>query len=246
MKFKKLLFYLCIIISVFVVYKIAFTGQVNYLVLGDYLSEGINPYGEVSFGYSDYLFDYLRDEDKLNDYINGFTSSDYEMSDIANDILVNKSILHDDLNINIRSALRESGLVTVSIGMNDFIKILDINNIETRVNNINLLKKEILSLVREYDELLSLIKKYAKGNIVVIGLYNPYQYLTDYKQDIDYLVKNANSLLSDVCKNHDINFVDLYDIFDGGLEYFPNPNSVYPTTQAHRKIFGKIRSCLKY
>lgn len=246
MKFKKLIFYLCIIISVFVIYKIAFTGKINYLVLGDYLSSGTNPYGEASFGYSDYLFEYLNGKNKLNEYVNEFSSSDYKISDIETDILVNKSIIHNGLNINIRSALRESELVTISIGMNDFIKILDINNIETRMENIDLLEKEILSLVSEYDELISLIKKYAKGDIVIIGFYNPYQYLTCYKSDIDYLVKEINSLVFDICENHGVNFVDLYDIFDKNLEYFPNPNSVCPTEISHKEIFDRVRFCLKY
>lgn len=244
MKVKKIVIYFCIVILTFLIYKFASNDKINYVALGDGLSKGINPYGEVSFGYSDYLSEYLKEKNKLNDYIVEFANSEYRISDVVNDITINKKVFHDDNNINIRSVLRESDLVTISMGFNDLEKLFNVNNIGTVLENKSLLEKEIVYIVNNYNDALILIRKYAKADIVVIGFYNPYQYVYTYKYEIDYYVKKLNSLLLKTCQKYNIKFVDLYGVFDNKLNYFPNPSSIYPTELGYKEIFKLIEKSL--
>lgn len=244
MKVRKIIFYVCIVVTTFLIYRVASNNKINYVTLGDGLSKGINPYGEVGYGYSDYLSEYLKKENNFKDYINEFADTDYRISDVISDIAVNKRVIHNDSNINIRSVLRESDLVTISIGFNDLIKIFSINNIGTVLENKTLLEKEILYIANKYDEVLTAIRKYAKSDIIVIGFYNPYQYLNTYKSDIDYYIKNLNSLILEICKKHNVKFIDLYNVFNGKLEYLPNPNSIYPTELGYREIFNIVKNSI--
>ena len=244
MKVRKIIFYVCIVITTFLIYRVSSNNKINYVTLGDGLSKGINPYGEVGYGYSNYLSEYLKKENNLKDYINEFTDTDYRISDVISDIAVNKRVMHNDSNINIRSVLRESDLVTISIGFNDLIKIFSINNIGTVLENKTLLEKEILYVANNYDAALTTIRKYAKSDVIVIGFYNPYQYLNTYKSDIDYYIKKLNSLILEICKKHNVKFIDLYNVFNDKLEYLPNPNSIYPTEHGYREIFNIVKNSI--
>ena len=86
MKLKKLLFYISIFLSVFLIYKVTFKDKVSYVALGDFLTEGINPYGQIDYSYSDFLADYFRSEDKLKSYTNEYSNKTYTIDDILKDI----------------------------------------------------------------------------------------------------------------------------------------------------------------
>ena len=85
---------------------------------------------------------------------------------------------------------------------------------------------------------------YAKSDVIVIGFYNPYQYLNTYKSDIDYYIKKLNSLVLEICKKHNVKFIDLYNVFNDKLEYLPNPNSIYPTELGYREIFNIVKNSI--
>ncbi len=108
MKVRKIIFYVCIVITTFLIYRVASNNKINYVTLGDGLSKGINPYGEVGYGYSDYLSEYLKKENNLKDYINEFTDTDYSISDVISDIAVMKRVMHNESIVNMRSVIRES------------------------------------------------------------------------------------------------------------------------------------------
>lgn len=234
-------------VTVFFIYK-TFQGtqsKINYIALGDSVAEGLSPYGEVGYGYPDYISDYLRKNDKLNFYTKGFAKSGYTTEDIKNDIENNKKIEVDNHTINIKESLRESDLVTITIGANNFIKSLSLDNFTTKLDDIKKTKKEIDKIGKEVEDLLITVKKYAKGKIILIGYYNPLPRITTYKNTIDELIKYSNNIYREMCEDLNIEYVDIFDEFDKNIDYLPNPFDIHPNIKGYEAIANKIIKVLK-
>ena len=244
MNIKKIMFYICIVLSVFVIYKVTFKNEINYVALGDSFALGINPYGEEGFGYTDYIRDYLADKDKLGYYTKSFSKKSQKIEDLYDDINNNKIIVENGNRYNIKNRLRESDLVTLSIGMDDFIQGMTLDGIISRLDDIDAQKKRIDEISHEFEKLLELIKMYAKGEIIVIGYYNPFPYLTSYKQEIDTLVEYSNKKFQQVCGKKDAYFIRISDYFKDRLDYLPNPFGINPTVLGYNEIFEQIKKVI--
>ena len=244
MKFKKLIFYILIILSVFLIYKLTYVEKENYVVLGDSLAVGQNPYGNEDYGYSDYLADYLLENNRLNSYISEFANRDYKINNILEDINNNKNVVSNGQKINIRSSLRESTLVTLSIGFNDFIELIDKPIVEKNSINKLKIKNNIDIVLNELDVLISSIKKYAKNDIYVIGYYNPYPYFETYRKDIEEVIEYADKGLEYICFENKVKFIKISDVFENKLEFFSNSLDRHPNISGYERIFIKIRDQL--
>lgn len=238
----KLFVFLGAIIAVFAIYKTFSkeSNKINYIALGDSVAEGMNSYGEIVYGYPDYISDYLKENERLTFYTKGFSKSGYTTENVKNDIENNKTIEVDGKKVNIKEALRESDLVTISIGANDFIKHLEIIDIPSKLTNLKESKKEIDAIGIKVKELLILIKKYAKNQIILVSYYNPLPALQSVKSEIDELIKYANNVYEDICDDLDITYVNVFDIFDGNDKYLPNPIDIHPTTEGYKEIANRI------
>ena len=84
----------------------------------------MNSYGIVDYGYPDYINDYLKEKNKLAFYTKEFSKSGYTIEDVKNDIDKNKVINVDNKKVYLKEALRESDIVTLTIGINDFLRKL--------------------------------------------------------------------------------------------------------------------------
>lgn len=239
MKIKKIIFYLFIIISIFLIYKFTFNNNINYVALGDDLAKGVNSYGHVSYGYFDYIYDYYNNLNRIGIGINDFASVNYKVRDIYNDINSNKSIKTNSGYVNIKSALRDSNLVTLSIGYNDFIDSIDTNS-----NDYVGAKYSIDQILINLEELLKLIKKYAKNKIIVIGIYNPYMGNKKNSDFIDYTLKYFNSQYKYICEKNNIYYVDIFLAISNKSKYLSNPLKPYPNILGYREIFKNIKKYL--
>jgi len=186
----------------------------------------------------------LQSHNKLRNYIDEYAKSEYKIQNIVDDINLNRTVKHNGSYINIKRTLRESDLVTLSIGINDFMSTINLNDIKDGFKNMALLKEEIDVIVKDFDELLLLIKKYAKGDIIVIGYYNPFPYLEDYKEDIDELVNYANTKYKSICEKNKVEFVDIFETFENRTDYLPNPFNIHPNIYGYQAIFDRIKPLL--
>lgn len=240
MKFKKILLLLLIIFLIFIVYKLGFDNKINYVALGDSISLGQGPYGEISYGYTDCIADYLENNHILKNYNKQYSKSGNKIEDIIDYINTDKTISFDE-NINIKRILRESDLVTISVGINDFLEEFNILNINNDLKGKDQLYKEIDKLSIEFEKMLILIKKYAKSNIIVVGYYNPYPNSTIYKNEIDKLVKYGNKIIKNISEKNKVQFIDIFSEFNNQKKYLPNPSDFHPNTSGYRAIFYKIK-----
>ncbi len=238
---KLVVFFLSLLI-VFGTYKIFSKNldKINYIALGDSIAEGMNSYGVIDYGYSDYISDYLNKNNRLDFYTKKFSKSGYTTRDVINDIENNKSVTINNKKVYLKEILRESNLVTLTIGANNFIKSFSLNYIEEMLKDIPKSKKEIDNVGKEIEEVIILLKKYAKGKIIVTGYYNPFPSLSRYKDELDNLIKYFNNIIEDICDEYDIIYVNIFDIFDKNSEYLPNTFNIHPSKKGYEEIAKKI------
>lgn len=233
---KKLFFYLFIFISIFLIYKLTFKYGINYVALGDSLSNGKSPYGNNNYGFTNYISDYLEEFNILNNFNSTFISNEYRINDIYNAIKFNDK--------NIKRLLRESDLVTITIGINDLFYDVNTDNMDVVLKNNRELNIKLNEIIYNYNNLLKEIRKYAKKDIIIIGYYNPFPYITNYKKEIDRLMIDFNNKCRNIAIENNIHYIDIFDIFDNNYKYLPNPFDMHPNNYGYKAIFDKIKTQL--
>lgn len=231
---KKILTFLIVILSVLLIYIGLKDKKIYYLSIGDSLSMGITPYNNFDYGYSDYIKDYLQEQNLLEVYVNS-GDNNKRITDIISDIENNINIIVDNKNKTFQNALIKADLITISIGNNDLLSNIKINEEFSIVD----LYDKFDQILIDYEKLFSLLRKYCKENIFILGLYN-----TINHDNIDDFFKYANSELKKLCDKYEIQFVDIYEEFNNN-SYFPNPNSKIPNKEGYKIISEKIKQMLK-
>ena len=115
-KILKLLILFSSIIFIYLIYNFTNNKNITYLALGDGLTLGENSYGGISYSYSDYFKDYLKQENMLKLYSKDYASKNKSIINLHNDILKNKEIKIDNITYNFKELLRESDIISLSIG----------------------------------------------------------------------------------------------------------------------------------
>lgn len=226
-KIKKLLIILPIItLSVFIIYSLFNSSKLIYIALGDSVAEGRNPYGEIGYGYTDFISDRLKEENKLEYYTKEYTKSGYKTEDILNQIKNNTKVKKD---------LRESDLVTISIGANDFLSYVDKNNLS--VDSIKKLKDIAINVMPRIDNCIKEVRKYAKGQLIIVGYYNPIPFLFNTNmKDLENLFSYVDDEYNKIAKKYDAIYISNYNLFKKNTDFLPNPLDIHPNIEGYRAI----------
>ena len=233
------------IISLFIIYFtyglfIKQNSKIIYIPLGDSIAEGMTPFHSIDYGYTDYISDYLNKNDKLSFYTKKYTKSGYTIENVKRDINDNKVIEIDNKKYYLKELLRESDLVTITIGANDFIKGMSIDDIPVKLLDIKSVKKEVDSIANRFKELLVLIKKYAKNEIIVTGYFNPLPRLSLSKDRINEVVKYYNHLIEEICDDLDVTYIDIFNVLENNPDVFSNPLDIHPNKKGYELIAKEI------
>ena len=213
-KHIKLIVLIIVCLLIYLIYYGIGNKNITYITLGDGYSIGINPYGSKNYGYNDYLKNYLEENNRLYKYYGDYSYNDAMIKDIYKDILLNESEEKE----NIKRALRSSNLLTLSVGLNDLIYKLSINEKYSEDEIIN-------NIVMDLDKLIDEIKKYYKSKIYLIGYYNC----------SNLPVKKLNLKYKEYSKDNNIVFIN-----PKNNNYCDNPNSNYPNITGYKNIYNKL------
>jgi len=220
---KKILFFIIIIICIYFIYQVN-NNRLDYMDIGDSSSLGINSYGNKTYGYNDYIKNYLETNNFLNSYNNIFSKSKYRISELNNDIINNKDVIYNNRTYNIRKSLRETDLLTIFIGMDEVIDLINRNN-----------TSEIDNLINNMDNLIKNIKLYCKNKIILIGYYNPYDNIDLYK-----LFSYISDKYIEIAKKYNIIYVDINNIVSNDKTILPNKNDYHLTSKGYLKISNRV------
>lgn len=218
---KKIIFTIILFLSCYLIYTLTNNNNLNYVTLGDSLSKGVTPYFANGYGYSNYIVDYLKKNNKLNSYNDDFTGVDYRITDLINLININ----YETNNQTINQAIHSADIITISIGMQELYYKINTNdtNIYTYIDK----------MLEDTEELFRLIRKNNNKKIYMLGYYNT----KNTNQD---LFNYANIKLKEICQKNKITYIDTQSIFYKNTTYFENPNSFNPNLQGYYKIYEKI------
>ncbi len=242
-KLKKIIFFFFLCIIIFIMYCLFKSNKLIYISLGDSLALGKTPYKSIGYGYSDYVKDYLEDNNKLKFYTKDFAQEGYRITDVLNDITLNKKIKIGKNHEGIKTILRRSNLVTLSIGSNDIFYKTDNNILDTDTDEIN---KYIDEVIKDYDELLDELTKYFKGKLILIGYYNPYinrssENVRDLSQSFVYI----NDYMEKLALKYDAEYVNIYEVFIENPGFLPNYKDIHPSTEGYKQIANLIIDKIK-
>jgi lysophospholipase L1-like esterase len=219
--------------------------RISYVALGDSLAVGQNPYGQISYGYTDYVADYIKGKGKLGFYTKKFAISGYRITDLINDINQNKVVKIDNKKLTIKNALIKADVITLSIGTNELFYKLGINNMDIAYYNEQNLKKYVDEVAIDMEKLVNLVRKYCKEDIILIGFYNPLWHMRkNYAKDLDYVFIYANKKLKQISKKYDMYYIDIHKLFEQNNEYLPNPLDINPSNEGYSAIARKINDII--
>ena len=187
---KKILIIMLIIILTILIYNIFKDSKIYYVSISDNTITDYN----LSYGYKDYIKDYLEELNKLEKYIDIY-DEDMRITDMTRNIEDNT--IYEDKNI--QNILIKADLLTISLGYNDIIN-------KIKLYNSYDMYKYVDSYLLDLDSLLKIIRKYDKEQIIMIGYYNPYE--DTYDSFINYINEKVKSL----CENYNIKYLDISDM----------------------------------
>lgn len=226
-KHYKLIIFLLVIFVIFLIYKENHNHYFNYTSLGDGYALGINSYSEIDYGYSDYIKDELLTDKRLKLYTKYFSKKDQSIEHLYESITTNEKITIDSMEINLKQTLRESNLITMTIGLNDLIYHVAITPEMSEYQ----LNKIIEEIDNNLNKLIKEIKKYYPKTIYIIGYPNiPIEniYIKEGIDKLNELYQNTKGITyiatTDVIYNSD----------------FLNPNNIYPSKEGYKKIADKV------
>lgn len=214
---KKVFLILILFLSCYFIYNKTIDEKKYFLTIGDSLSKGINEYGVVSYGYNDYIKDYLKSNNNLEEYNKVFTDNDYWISDVLKLLSYNEKKENTSLN----RLIKKADIITISLGMNELYYKLEKNN-----ENIY---TYIDSMINDYSKILDYINKFHHDRVYILGYYN----ITGKNNDIfDY----ANFELKKLINRYNYIYIELSSIFDNNPNYFLKENNFIPNNKGYEKI----------
>lgn len=240
-KAKKLIVLIIIFLLVFTIYVLNVDKKIYYVALGDSLAAGQNPYGQIGYGYSDYVNNYLKENKLLKTYTNDYAETGYRITDILNDIKNNKKITIDNHEEGIKTILNKSDLVTLSIGTNDIFYKLGSQGLNINLDDKDSINKYINETLQDFEKLIIEIQKYFKEDLIVVGYYNPLAPISsEYARELEPQFELLNTSVKKLSEKYDFHFVEIYEIFKENPDYLPNPSDIHPSNKGYQVIASNI------
>lgn len=206
---KKILLILFLFLSCYIIYAKTYDDKKFYLAVGD----------GITAGYNDIIINYLDNLDILKEYNNSFINKDYRIKDLIRVIKYNEEMNINNKSVSIHYLLKESDIITLSIGMNDIYYKLN-NNTKDIYSYVN-------EMINDMEILLDSIKKYSCNKVIVLGYYN----ITNKNNDIfTYLNYKVKSLV----ETYGYDYIELANIINN--EHLQSTDNYYLNEEGNQLI----------
>ncbi len=214
---KKFFFLFITLLLIIIIYSNNYSKRVNYVSLSDSIFNSSLNY----YNYNDYVKEKLVKKNRLGSYDNIFNN--HSILGIYKDINNNRTIRLNGEDHYLKKVLRESNFIVLSIGMEELA--LHYDSIDMKKN-----EKFFQKMYSNLELLLTEINKYAYGNIIFLGYYNP---TNNYNALTDAFFYNINIKLNRLMMSHGIIYIDLYELVKGNDYKIDN---VRLNSKAYEKI----------
>lgn len=208
--------------------------QVDYVALGDSLAVGITSGLKLGLGYSSIIAQTLENASMLSSYSNEYSV----VNSTSNHLL---TVLEEE---RLQELLKEADLVTISIGANDLIELVEFKpsgEVNANISDLPVTLKRIGLNVKKSIKTIRQINPDVK--IYVMGYFHPFPHLED--KSINALIKVAlvalNSTLEDASQSMNASFVPIYNSFElRGTELVPDPMDIHPSEEGYQIIASEF------
>ena len=237
MKLKTAIVLALTLFIVFVIYLSHIDKKVYYVALGDYQALGLTNEGIITYGYTDYLKDSLKKENKLETYIIGYAKDNARITDIIHDIEQNKKIQINDKTQTLKNALIKADLVTLSVGMNDLFYKIGVNP-DLQTLNYNEVYYHVDEMMEDLEQLFELLREYCKEDIIMTGFYNP---IDISNEKLNEILVYVNTRLEETADMYQISILSINSFFEdrnGQIQ------SIYPSKEEYQKISETINEMM--
>ena len=228
---KKLIIFFLSIFPILIVYKITENSTFNYLSIGDDLAKGHTPFDTYDSSYTDYVYDYIKQNHKNAELNKDYIKEDLRIKDLIEEIK-NPSPYSSK---NLAQALKKADIITLSIGTEELfsklrstysLKELECKNIDSLYENITLLLKEI--------------RKITKKKIYIVGYYNPIKITAENENNLDNIFNYIDALYKSIEEEYNIKYIEINDEFKNNPLYMPNQNNAFPSLHGYKYIANQI------
>lgn len=235
---KKVITIIFIVFVTFIIYKTNDKNLIDYMSLGDSFDIGINSYGNITYSYRDYVKNYLSNNDLLHKTNFYYSKNDYKIEELLMDIKNNKDILVNDQVHNLRKDIREADLITIAIGMDELINIIEYDG---TLKNINELYQNLDKLINNMDNLINNINKLTVGKVYLIGYYNPYN---NQDNDLNKVFSYLDDAYFNISKKNKITYLSINNLIKNNPNYLPNKKDYHLNSKGYLKIATNLINIL--
>ena len=228
---KKLVIFLIATIPIILIYNLHQTSKYTYLSIGDELSKGHTPFNTYNTSYDEIIYNYLKTKEN-----NVHLNTKYKFEDLRTKDLI-KLIKEPDINKKqtLSNALKESNLITISVGSEELFSKLRSNYNITKINY-----KFLDTFIKEIEDLLKEIRKITDTKIYFIGYYNPVKQTPENSEYLKTLFNYIYTRFKSLETKYNIKYIRIDTYFIDNPTYLPNITNAFPTTKGYQLIADKI------
>ena len=231
-KMKKIFIYCLTLLGLFVIYKQFDNHKVNYVSIGDGITKGISSKEMESYGYNNFIYEYLEKKHWIGTFNNSFSNN--TISALLKDVKNNRTLRIEKNEFYLKKVLRESDFLVISVGQDELSNNYDKYDMSKNKALFNKMYNDIEELIKE-------IRKYAKGKIIFLGYYNPTNY---YDSKVDEFFYHIDTILNKLLLNYQVAYLDLYETIKSG-NYKENDNTYNLNIHGFRKVANLIEFYLE-
>lgn len=206
-----------------------FPKEIRIVAIGDSLTQGVGDLTNQG-GYLNYFKEHLQQLKGIKlSSVENFGVKGHKTTDLL------KRLENEE----IKNSLQQADLVIITIGGNDIMKVVkeNITDLSTDVFNEEQILYEyrlkmILDRVKSYNE---------KAAILLIGLYNPFQYWFSEIEELDEIVNDWNETAEKVTFQYDFAyFVDISDVFQEGQIDLLFEDYFHPNNEGYERMAEEV------
>ena len=205
--------------------------QAHYLALGDSLAAGMNETGGIGKGYADFLAQQLEEADLLASYNKGFAFPGYTTEDILSELKsdVKKPSTETGQEVLLLDEVKKADVITISAGANDVLQLLKRDETGGMQLDVQQIAQAIEKVTANYDAILKRIAQLnPTADVFMMGYYNPFPYVEEYKEQFNLLVSMMDGAMMQVAEENAAYFVEVADVVASNTElYLPNPQNIH-------------------
>ena len=189
---------------------------------------------DYRYTYEDYFIDYLKEKGVLKTYNKNYIRYSYTIKDIL-DLIDSADKKESNGNIlTITKIIHDSDIITLELGSKEIEKIINDSN------NNKEIYKNIDKMIEQYKELISKIRFLTKGDIIIIGYYNTFDYNGDKYEKVNNVYKYAENKLNELLEFKNVHIINLMDVFNKNSKYLDYYSGYSLSMEGHKYICDKI------